>query len=166
MEITAHPSLQCLAGGLLKEKVCNSSRRGGSRFCKSIAPCVRDVSSDQRLMGTTWEKGSSHFVLRLDQIPGELMKLNFCQKALNHYNPSGLDYSFGLLVMLLVLSVHADWNLLLLTATSIKIGMDEKLKWEWIVPGGPLFYPAEQCLLAVEEVVQSWHDCDIQSGHQ
>lgn len=47
---------------------------------------------------------------------------------LNHYSLRGLDYRFRLPENLLVLSVHANRNLLLFTATSIEFGTNEKLK--------------------------------------
>lgn len=107
------------------------------QWYKSIILCVRDGTSDHWLMELTWEKGySPHFGIRLDQTQVELMKSSCYQNALNHYSPWGLDYSYRLPVRWLVLSVHANWNLLIFTATSIEFWMDKKLTWQWMVPGG------------------------------
>lgn len=81
------PRLLHLATGVSEGKECNNNGRkgGGSQFCKPVSLCVMYGRSDQRLGGISWGKGSSsHFGIKPDQTPGELMKVNDCQKGLDH----------------------------------------------------------------------------------
>lgn len=75
--------------------------------------CMAGLISEWR--GISWGKvSSSHFGIKPDQSPGELVKVNCCQKGLDHL---GL---FRMPVGLLAFSGYANWKLLVFTGTSIK----------------------------------------------
>lgn len=124
--------------------------------------------SDQWLGGILWGKGSSsHFGIKPDQSPGELVKVNCCQKGLDH---------LGLFRMPVGLLAFSGYTKLKTLASWKALGIHWNFYQVWNQGEWYLEVPLLTALLLHskvfwwdqqgEEVLQPQCGCAIQSGHQ